>query len=59
MKRFIQHVTRFDILTDIVERLAEDPLYLRKLNEVQKLELKEIDAHDVIFPDIDLNWWNC
>jgi hypothetical protein len=46
-------------LTDIAERLAEDPQYLQKLNEVQKLELKDIDAHDDIFPEIDLNWWNC
>jgi 1,4-alpha-glucan branching enzyme len=59
MKRFIQHVDRFDILTEIAERLNEDPRYLHKLNEVQKLELKDIDAHDVIFPQIDLNWWNC
>jgi 1,4-alpha-glucan branching enzyme len=58
-KRFVQHVARFDTLTDIAERLAEDPQYLRKLNDVQKLELKDIDAHDVIFPEIDLNWWNC
>jgi 1,4-alpha-glucan branching enzyme len=58
-KRFIQHVERFDILTDIAERLAENPCYLRKLNEVQKIELKNIDVHDVVFPDIDLNWWNC
>lgn len=59
IKRFVQHVARFDTLTDVAERLAEDPGYLRKLDEVQKLELKDIDAHDVIFPEIDLNWWNC
>jgi 1,4-alpha-glucan branching enzyme len=58
-KRFVGHVSRFDILTDIAERLAEDPQYLHKLNDVQKLELKDIDAHDVVFPEIDLNWWNC
>jgi 1,4-alpha-glucan branching enzyme len=59
MKRFIQHVTRFDTLTEIAERMAEDPRYLQKINDVQKLELQEIEAHDVIFSDIDLNWWNC
>ena len=58
-KRFVGHVSRFDILTEIAERLAENPQYLKKLNEVQKLELKDMDAHDVIFPEIDLNWWNC
>jgi len=59
IKRFVQHAARFDVLTDIAERLAEDPGHLRKLNEVQKQELKDIELHDVIFPDIDLNWWNC
>jgi len=59
IKRFAQHVENFDILTDIVERLAEDPLYLHRLNDVQKCELKNIDLHDVVFPNIDLNWWNC
>ncbi len=59
MKRFVQHVNRFDILADIAERLGEDRHYLHKLNESQKLELKEIDTHDIIFPKIDLNWWNC
>lgn len=56
-KRFVGHVSRFDTLTDIAESLAENPNY--KLNEVQKLEIADIDAHDVIFPEIDLNWWNC
>ena len=59
IKRFTQHVENFDILADIAERLAEDASYLRKLNEVQKFELKNIDLHDVVFPNIDLNWWNC
>jgi len=55
IKRFTQHVENFDILADIAERLAEDPSYLRNLNEVQKFELKNIDLHDVVFPNIDLN----
>ncbi len=58
-KRFVQHAARFDVLTDIAERLAEDPGYLKKLSDVQKLELKDIESHDIIFPEIDLNWWNC
>jgi 1,4-alpha-glucan branching enzyme len=58
-KRFVQHVSRFDILTDMAERVAEDPRYLSRLNQVQKAELREIELHDVVFKDIDLNWWNC
>ena len=59
IKRFIQHVDRFDMLTETAERLAEDPNYLRGLNPVKKLQMKEADMRDVIFQNIDLNWWNC
>jgi hypothetical protein len=27
------------------------------LTELQKIELADIDAHDNIFKNIDLNWW--
>ncbi len=59
IKRFMQHVSRFDMFTDIAERLAENPRYLTSLNQLQKLQIKEADMSDVIFNDIDLNWWNC
>ncbi|OHB74584.1 MAG: hypothetical protein A2Z25_16380 [Planctomycetes bacterium RBG_16_55_9] len=59
IKRFIQHVDRFDTFTDMAERLAEDPRYLSGLDKVQKLQIKEADMRDVIFQDINLDWWNC
>jgi 1,4-alpha-glucan branching enzyme len=59
IKRFIQHVTRFDMFTETAERLSENPNYLSKLDEVQKLQMKEAEKSDVIFQNIDLNWWNC
>ncbi len=52
------HVTRFECLTGIAEELAGDLKYLRKLNKVQKFEVKDAEIHDVVFPQIDLNWWN-
>ncbi len=58
IKRFVGHVARFEYLTDIAENLAVDPNYLDNLNEVQRFDLQDPDVHDVIFPQIDLNWWN-
>jgi 1,4-alpha-glucan branching enzyme len=58
IKRFMGHVARFECLTDIAENLAEDSKYLYSLNKVQKFELLDAEVHDVIFPQIDLNWWN-
>ena len=58
IKRFMQHVSRFECLTDIAEKLAEDSDYLSRLSEVEKFEIKDAEVHDVIFPHIDLNWWS-
>jgi 1,4-alpha-glucan branching enzyme len=57
-KRFMQHVARFECLADLAEKLAADSAYLGKLAEVERLEVRDADVHDVIFPEIDLNWWN-
>jgi 1,4-alpha-glucan branching enzyme len=58
IKRFMGHVARFECLTDIAENLTADSNYLENLNEVQNFDLQDADIHDVIFPQIDLNWWN-
>jgi 1,4-alpha-glucan branching enzyme len=58
IKRFMQHVSRFESLGGIAEKLAADSHYLGKLNEVEKFEMQDADVHDVIFPQIDLEWWN-
>jgi len=58
IKRFMLHVARFETLTDIAEKLATDADYLSKLSEVETLEIRDAEVHDVIFPHIDLNWWN-
>ncbi len=59
IKRFTQHATRFDLFTDLAERLNENPYYLARLNDVQKIQMREAEMSDVIFKDIDLDWWNC
>jgi 1,4-alpha-glucan branching enzyme len=58
IKRFMQHVGRFECLADIAEKLAADSEYLGKLSEVEKFEVQDVDVHDVVFPHMDLNWWN-
>jgi len=58
IKRFTQHVSRFECLADIAEKLGADSDYLGKLTEVEKFEVRDSDIHDVIFPKIDLEWWN-
>ena len=57
-KRFMRHVSRFECLADIAEKLASDSEYLGKLTEVEQFEVKDADLHDLIFPKIDLAWWN-
>jgi len=58
IKRFMQHVARFETLIDLAEKVSSDSDYLGQLNEVEKHEIADADLHDVIFPKIDLNWWN-
>jgi 1,4-alpha-glucan branching enzyme len=58
IRRFVQHVGRFECLASIAERLAEDSSYLGKLNEVDRFEVQDAEVHDVVFPHIDLAWWN-
>jgi 1,4-alpha-glucan branching enzyme len=57
IKRFIQHVARFDVLADLAEKVASGNKYLGKLNDVERHEIADAELHDVIFPKIDLDWW--
>jgi 1,4-alpha-glucan branching enzyme len=58
IKRFTQHVARFECLTDIAEKLGSDSEYLGKLSEIEKFEVQDADIHDTVFPRVDLAWWN-
>jgi 1,4-alpha-glucan branching enzyme len=57
IKRFMQHVSRFETMVDLAERVARDSTYLGKLNEIEQFEVQDAELHDIIFPEIDLNWW--
>ena len=58
IKRFTLHSARFETLIDLCDKLAHDSKYLGRLNEIERHEVEDGDLHDVIFPEIDLNWWN-
>lgn len=53
VQRFALHATRFDRLGTLAEDLAAG----RTVTPIQQVELDEADAHDNVFPDIDLSWW--
>ena len=57
IKRFMLHVSRFETLLDLCEKLGEDSTYLGRLNEVERHEVADADLHDIIFPNIELEWW--
>jgi 1,4-alpha-glucan branching enzyme len=58
IKRFIQHAGRFECLTGVAEKEAASPGYLDRLTELESFEIQDAQIHDVVFPHIDLNWWN-
>jgi 1,4-alpha-glucan branching enzyme len=58
IKRFMQHAGRFESLADIAEKLNADSGYLNRMSEVERFELRDTEIHDVVFPNVDLNWWN-
>jgi 1,4-alpha-glucan branching enzyme len=58
IKRFTQHAGRFECLADVAEKLSQDAGYLDKLTDVERFDIQDSEIHDVVFPSIDLNWWN-
>lgn len=53
IQRFAGHATAFERATKIAEDLAGGA----ELTDIQRIELADMDAHDNIFREIDLNWW--
>lgn len=58
IKRFVQHVGRFECLAKVAENVANTPNYLDHLTDLESFEIRDAEIHDVVFADIDLNWWN-
>ncbi len=57
IKRFMLHVARFETLIDLCDKLSRDSAYLGRLTDLEKHEVEDAELHDVIFPQIELNWW--
>lgn len=53
MQRFAGHATRFDRAMQIAENIAAKA----PIGELERIQIAEMDAHDGIFAEIDLNWW--
>jgi predicted glycosyl hydrolase (DUF1957 family) len=53
IQRFAGHATNFDRATTMAEEVAGG----QPLSDLRAVELREMDAHDNIFPEIDLEWW--
>jgi len=58
IKRFMLHVGRFETLIDLAEKASQDSAYLNRLSELEQFEVKDAEIHDIIFPQIELEWWN-
>ena len=41
----------------LAEKVAADSEYLGKLTEVELHEIKDAELHDIIFPEMELDWW--
>ncbi len=52
-QRFSGHATRFDRMTLIAEKIAGGG----EIDEIEKIQIAETDAHDSVLSEIDLNWW--
>jgi 1,4-alpha-glucan branching enzyme len=53
IQRFSGHATQFNRAMD----MAEDAAAGRGMSDLQKVEIADMDLHDSVFADIDLNWW--
>lgn len=58
IKRFMLHVSRFETLIEIAEKIAKDSAYLGKLTNLEQHEIQDADIHDIVFPNMELQWWN-
>lgn len=53
IQRFSGHATQFGRAMDIAQHLAGG----NALTPMQQTEIADMDAHDTVFPNIDLDWW--
>jgi 1,4-alpha-glucan branching enzyme len=54
IRRFALHDHRYDIINNIVERVLEG----KDVSPLEAHQLRDMDIHDSVFPEIDLTWWS-
>jgi 1,4-alpha-glucan branching enzyme len=58
IKRIIQHADRFESVAALAERVATGGGSVDHMTELEQWEMRDAVVHDVVFPRIDLEWWN-
>src|SRR5688500_7069899 len=53
IQRFSNHATQFDRATLMAEEAAKGMMP----TPLREAELRDMDLHDSIFPEINLDWW--
>jgi 1,4-alpha-glucan branching enzyme len=57
IKRFVLHVARFDALVELCARDGATPTEALA-DELARHWVADAELHDVVFPSLDLEWWN-
>jgi 1,4-alpha-glucan branching enzyme len=58
IKRIIQHADRFESVAALAGRIATEGGSVDRLSELEQWEMRDAVVHDIVFPRIDLEWWN-
>lgn len=58
IKRIAQHTERFEQMAELAAAVAAGEKDMNALPELDRWALQDCTIHDVVFPEIDLNWWN-
>ncbi|MGD1277983.1 MAG: 1,4-alpha-glucan branching protein domain-containing protein [Tepidisphaeraceae bacterium] len=53
IQRFSGHATNFERASQIAQQCAA----AAALSDLQRIEMQDMDAHDSVLDEIDLNWW--
>jgi 1,4-alpha-glucan branching enzyme len=53
IQRIGLHATRFDRMNKLAEKAARNEPF----SDFEKAQITEVDTHDSVFLDLDLNWW--
>ncbi|HET6350452.1 MAG TPA: 1,4-alpha-glucan branching protein domain-containing protein [Candidatus Krumholzibacteria bacterium] len=58
IKRIVLHADRFERITELTTRVAAGGGNVDHMSDLEQWSVRDAVIHDVVFPHIDLNWWN-